>query len=132
MTDKSKLGDIYRSMQIKNTNIASTIQDTHENSKTTVASQTSPPKGIEQRNHVNAAKQRPKTQTGSEPVPFPNCCNSCPTDIQESGRHTTTTFSGDTTIPPLAITTPIIGERMVGDEQTSELYLSLTSTVVLK
>ena len=43
-----------------------------------------------------------------------------------------TTFNGDTTTPPLATATPLIEEGLVRDEQTNEVYLPLTSTVVLK
>ena len=99
---------------------------------TTVASQTSPPKGIQPQNHVIATEQPPGNQTGSEPVPFLSCSNSCPTEIQESQEYTMTTFTVDTTIPPLTIPTPLNDEMLVRDGQTNELYLPLTSTVTLK
>ena len=40
--------------------------------------------------------------------------------------------NGDTTTPPLTNLTPLIEERLVRDEQINEVYLPLTSTVVLK
>ena len=43
-----------------------------------------------------------------------------------------TTSDGDSCISPLTSTTPHIEERLVRDEQTNELYLPLTSTVVLE
>ena len=43
-----------------------------------------------------------------------------------------TTRNGDTTTPPLTIATPIFEQGLVRDEQTNEVYLPLTSTVVLK
>ena len=43
-----------------------------------------------------------------------------------------TTPNGDTTTPPLTTTTPLIEEGLVRDEQANEIYLPLTSTVVLK
>ena len=43
-----------------------------------------------------------------------------------------TTPNGLTTTPPLTTPTPLIEERLVRDEQTNEVYLPLTSTVVLK
>ena len=43
-----------------------------------------------------------------------------------------TTLTGDTTIPPLTTTTPLIEEVLVKNEQTNGVYLPLTSTVVLK
>ena len=43
-----------------------------------------------------------------------------------------TTLNGDTTTPPLTTGTPLSEEGLVPDEQTNEVYLPLTSTVVLK
>ena len=43
-----------------------------------------------------------------------------------------TTPNGDTTTPPLTTATPLIEEGLARDEQTNEIYLPLTSTVVLK
>ena len=98
----------------------------------TVASQTSPSNGIQPQNHVIATEQPPGKQTAYEPVPFLSCSNSCSTDFQESGKYRTTTFTGDPTIPPLTITTPLNEERLVRDEQINDLCLPLTSTVILK
>ena len=124
------LGDIYKSIQlINNTNNESKSQHTQETQKTTVASQTSPPKGIQPENYVAATEQPPGNQTGNKPVPFLNCSNNCSTDIKESEQHLITTPIGDTTIPPLTTTTPLNGEGLVRDEQTNEVYLPLTSTV---
>ena len=55
---------------------------TQETSKTTVASQTPPPKGTQTQNYVITIEQLPRNQTGNEPVPFLNCSKNCPTDIQ--------------------------------------------------
>ena len=43
-----------------------------------------------------------------------------------------TTLNGDTTTPPLTTATPLIEEGLVRDKQTNQVYLPLTSTVVLK
>ena len=43
-----------------------------------------------------------------------------------------TTLNGDTTTPPLTTATPLIEEGLVRDEQTNEVYLPLTSTLLLK
>ena len=43
-----------------------------------------------------------------------------------------TTLNGDTITPPLTTATQIFEEALVGDELTIEVYLPLTSTVVLK
>ena len=40
--------------------------------------------------------------------------------------------NGDTTTPPLTTATPVIEEGLVRDVQTNEVYLPLTSKVVLK
>ena len=98
----------------------------------TIASQMSPLKGTEPQNYAVATEHPPRNQTGNEPVRFLNCSKNCPTDIQNSEQHVTTTLTGDTTIPPLTTTTPLIEEGLVSDEQTNEVYLLLTSTVVLK
>ena len=99
--------------------------------QTRLASQTSPPKGTQLLNYVVATEQPPRNQTGNEPVPFLNCSNNRPTDIQNSEQHVTTTPTGDTTYPPLTMTS-LIEEGLVRDEQTNEVYLLLTSPVVLK
>ena len=43
-----------------------------------------------------------------------------------------TTLNGDITTPTLTTATPLIEEALVRDEQTNEVYLPLTSTVILK
>ena len=99
---------------------------------TNVASQTSPPKGTQPQNHVVTTEHPPGNQTGTEQVPFLDCSKSSSTDIQNTEPHVVTTLNGDTTIPPLTTATPLIEEGLVQDEQTNEVYLPLTSTVVLK
>ena len=106
------------------------MQYTQEASKTTVASQTSPPKGTQPQNYVVATEHPPGNQTGNEPKPFLNCSKNCPTDIQDSEQHVTTTLTGGKTIPPLTTTTPLIEKGLVREEQTNEFYIPLTSTVV--
>ena len=101
-------------------------------SKATVVSQTSPPKGSQPQNYVDTTEQPSGNQTGNEPVPFLNCSKNCPTNIRNSEQHVTTTCTGDTTIPPLTTTSPLIEEKLVRDEHTKEVYLPLTYTVVLK
>ena len=111
--------------KLKNTNNDST-------SKTTVASQMSGPKGIQTQNYVVTTEHPPGNQAGNEPISFLNCSKNCPTDIQDSERHVMTAPTGHTTTPPLTIATPLIEEGLVRDEQTNEVYLPLTSTIVLK
>ena len=101
-------------------------------SKTTVASQTSPRNGTQPQNYVVATEHPSGNQTGNETVPFLNCSKKCPTDVQNSEQHVTTNLNGATTTPPLITATALIQEELVRDEQTIEVYLPLTSTVVLK
>ena len=119
-------------VNLNNINSDSTIYCTQETSKTTVASQMLPPKGIKPQNYVVATEHTPGNHTGNEQVPILNCSKKCPTDIQETEQHVTTTFTGDTTIPPLTTTIPLIEEGLVRDEQTNEVRLPLSFTVVLK
>ena len=92
----------------------------------------SPPKGIQAQSYVVTTEQPSGNQTGNEPVPFRNYSSNCSTNIQETEQHVTTTLIGDTTILPLTTKTPLIQEGLVIDEQTNEVYLPLTSTVILK
>ena len=100
--------------------------------KTNVASQTSPPKGTQPQNHVDTTEQPSGNQTGNEPVLFLDCSKNYSTNTQSAEQHVVTTPIGDTTTPSLTTATPLIEEGLVRDEQTNEIYLPLTSTVVLK
>ena len=100
--------------------------------KTNVASQTSPPKGTQPQNHLVGTEQRPGNQTGNEPVSFLNCSKNSSTDIPNTEQPVVIILSGDTPAPPLTTATPLIEEALVRDEQTNEVYLPLTSTVILK
>ena len=91
-----------------------------------------PPKGTQPQNHVDTTQQPSGNQTGNEPVPFLDCSRNSSTNTQNTEQHVLTTPKGDTTTPPLTTATPLIEERLVRDEQTIEVYLPLTSTVVLK
>ena len=116
--------------KLKNTSNESILYYTQE--KTTVASEKSPNKRIQPQNYVVTTEHLPKFQTGNEPVPFFNCSKYCPTDISITEQHVTTTLTGHTTIPHLTTTTPLIEEGLMRDEQKSEVYRPLTSTIVLK
>ena len=71
-------------------------------------------------------------KTGNEPVPFLDCPKNSSTNTQNTQQHVVTTPNGLTTTLPLATATPLIEEGLVRDEQTNQVYLPLTSTVVLK
>ena len=110
------------------------LNDTTNDStlKTNVASQMSPPKGTQTQNDVDTTEQSSGNQTGNEPVLFLDCSKNYSTNTQNTERHVVTTPNGDTTTSPLTTATPLIEEGLVRDEQTNEVYLPLTSTVVLK
>ena len=96
-----------------------------------VASQTSPPKGTQVKKYLHDTEHPPGNQTGNELVPFLDCSKNS-TNTQNADQHVVTTPNGDTTASPLTAATPLIEEGLVRDEQTNEIYLPLTSTVVLK
>ena len=73
-----------------------------------------------------------RNQTGNELVPFLNCSKNSSTNTQNAEQHVATTPTGDVTTPPLTTTTPLIEEGLLRDDQPNEVYLPLTSTVVLK
>ena len=100
--------------------------------KTDVASQTAPLKGTQPQKYVETTEQSSGNQTGNEPVLFLSCSKDSSTDNQNAEQHITTTPDKEMTTPPLTTAIPLIEEGLVRDEQTDELYLPLTSTVVLK
>ena len=99
--------------------------------KTNVASQTPPPKGTQSQDYVDTTEHPPGNHTGNEPVLFLDCSKNT-TNTQNAEQHVVTIRSGDTTTSPLTTATPLIEEGLVRDEQTNQIYLPLTSTVILK
>ena len=91
----------------------------------------SPPKGNQPQKYVDATEQTPGNQTGNKPVSFPDYPKNS-TNTQNPQQHVVTTPTRDITTSPLTTATPLIEEGLVRDEQTNEVYLPLTSTVVLK
>ena len=81
---------------------------------------------------MNTTEQSSGNQTGNEPVSFLSCSKNSSTDSQNAEQHKTTTPNKEMTTPPRTTATPLIEEGLVRDEQTNELYLPLTSTVILK
>ena len=80
---------------------------------------------------MDTTERPPGNQTGNEVVPFLDCSKNS-TNTQNAEQHVVTTPSRDITTSPLTTATPLIEEGLVRDEQTNELYLPLTSTVILK
>ena len=135
--EKSKLPPIPKDVwqqptanDINQDNLNNTTKDS--TLKTNVASETSAPKGTQSQNYVDATEHPPGNQTGNELVPILDCSTNSSTNTQNTEQHVMTTPNGDTTTPPLTTATPLIEEGLVRDERTNEIYLSLTSTVVLK
>ena len=81
---------------------------------------------------MGTTEQSLGNQTGNEPLLFLDCSKNYSINTQGTEQHVVTTPNGDRTTPPLTTVTPLIEEGLVRDEQTNEVYLSLTSTVVLK
>ena len=80
---------------------------------------------------MDTTERPPGNQTGNEVVPFLDCSKNS-ANTQNAEQHVVTTPSRDTTTSPLTTATPLIEEGLVRDEQTNEIYLPLTSTVILK
>ena len=81
---------------------------------------------------MDTKEQSSGNKTGNEPVSFLNCSKDFPTNTQNAEQHKTTTPNKEMTTLPLNTATPLIEEGLMRDDQTNELYLPLTSTVVLK
>ena len=112
-------------------NTIQTTQELENKQLIDVASQTLPPKGFQLESSGTAAEQF-REKSGNEQVLFLDDSNICPTDIQDSREQMMTTPDGYSNISPLISSTPHIEEKLMRDEQTNEMYLPLTSTVVLK
>ena len=81
---------------------------------------------------MDTTEQSSGNKTGNEPVSLLSCSKDFSTNSQNTEQHITTTPNKEMTTPPLNTATPLIEERLMRDDQTNELYLPLTSTVVLK
>ena len=81
---------------------------------------------------MDTTEQSSGNQTGNEPVLLLDCSKNYSTNTQNTEQHVVTTLNGDATTPPLTTVTPLDEEGLVRDEQTNEVYLPLTPTLVLK
>ena len=73
-----------------------------------------------------------ENQTRSIPVQCPNDSNKKQNEIQRNEIGLTTYANGDDNISPPEITTSQIQEQFVRDDITNEIYMPLSSTIVLK
>ena len=71
-------------------------------------------------------------QTWSTPVQCPNNSKKQQHEIQRNETDMTTYDNGDDNISPPEITTSQIEKRLVRDDNTNELYMPLSYTIVLK
>ena len=107
--------------------------DTHTpTQKNDVAAQTSPIKETSPQKSGSDTESPLESQTRSIPVQCLDDSNKQPNEIQRNEISLTTYNEGDDNISPPEITTSQIQEQLVRDENTNELYMPLSSTIVLK
>ena len=97
-----------------------------------VESQTSPMKETSPQVSVSSTEPLLGNQTRSELVPSLNDAKKPNSEIQRNEIDIMTCDNGDDNISPPVITISQIEERLVRDETTNELYMPLSSTIVLK
>ena len=111
--------------------------ETHKDTRTPkqkndVEAQTSPIKEISFQVSGSDTESLLENQTRSIPVECPNDSKKQQNEIQRKKTDMTTYDNEDYNIPPPEITTSQIEERIVRDDITNELYMPLSSTIVLK
>ena len=97
-----------------------------------VESQTSPIKEISPQVSVSSTEPLLGNQTRSPLVLSLNDSKKPSSEIQRYETDMTTCDNGDSNISPPPITISQIEERLVRDDSTNELYMPLSSTIVLK
>ena len=100
--------------------------------KKDVEARTSPIKETSPQKSGSDTESLLENQTRSIPVQCPNDSNNQQNEIQRNEVAVTTYDQGDDNISPPEITTSQIQEQFVRDEITNELYMPLSSTIVLK
>ena len=107
--------------------------DTHTpTQKIDVEAQTSPIKETSPQKSGSDTESPLESQTRSIPVQCLDDSNKKPNEIQRNEISLTTYNEGDDNISPPEITTSQIQEQLVRDQNTNELYMPLSSTIVLK
>ena len=107
--------------------------DTHTpKQKNDVEAQTSPIKETSSQKSGSDRESLLENQTRSIPVPCPNESKKQQNVIQRDEAGLITYDNGHDNISPPEITTSQIQEQLVRDENTNELYMPLSSTIVLK
>ena len=100
--------------------------------KNDAQSQTSPMKETSSRVSGSSTEPLLGHQTGSTSVHCPNDSNKHQNEIQRNGINMTTYDNGGDNISPPLKRISQIEERLVGDDIANELYMPLSSTIVLK
>ena len=113
--------------------------ETHKNThmpeseqRSDVESQTSPIKETSPQVSVSSTEPLLGNQTRSALVQSLNDSTEPNSEIQRNEIYMTTCDSGDDNISPPAITISQIEEQLLRDDMTNELYMPLSSTIVLK
>ena len=97
-----------------------------------VESQTSPIKQNLPQVSVSSTEPLLGNQTRSALIPSLNDSTKPSSQIQRNEIDMTTCDSGDDNISPPTITISQIEEKLLRDDMTNELYMPLSSTIVLK
>ena len=100
--------------------------------KNDVEAQTSPIKATSFQVSGSDTESLLENQTRSIQVQCPNDSNNQQNEIQRNEIGFTTYANGDDNISPPEVTTSQIQEQLVRDDITNELYMPLSSTIVLK
>ena len=107
--------------------------DTHiYKQKNDVEAQMSPIKKTSPKKSGSDMESPLESQTRSIPVQCLNDSNKQPNEIQRNEIGLKTYDDGDDNNSPPKITTSQIQEQLVRDDNTNELYMPLSSTIVLK
>ena len=120
------------------TNIHNVLtSETHKDSSTPkqkiyVEAQTSPIKETSSQISGSDTESLLENQTRSIPVPCPNDSKKQQNEIQRNEIDMTTYDNGDENKSPPGTTTSQIKEQLVRDDIFNELYMPLSSTIVLK
>ena len=112
-----------------------TYKNTHtpeSKQRSDVESQTSPIKETSSQVSVFSTEPLLGNQTRSELVPSLNNSKKPNSEIQRNEIDMMTCDNGDDNISPPVLTISQIEEQLVRDETTKELYMPLSSTIVLK
>ena len=100
--------------------------------KNDVEAQTSPIKETSSQVSGSDTELFLENQTRNTPVQCPNDSKKQRHELQQNEIDMTTHGTGDDNMPPPKKTTSQIEEQLVRDDNTNELYMPLSSTIVLK